>query len=294
MSRVVAVHGIAQQYESPKQLHDVWVSALEGGFQNAKLPPLAESDLSVVFWGDLFRDPAEPLKSIDPSLGPTSEVEEEFEMKFLLAMAEEATRLRGLASPSEEETEAVSKSSLRTKLAADALRLINELPAVRYLAERGALDGVLRGSLRQVATYLTRPAMRWSILDRFAQEIQPDTLVVIGHSLGSVIAYEGLYEGKAPNVRCFITLGSPLGIRGLVFDRLKSTLEGKPGAWPGNVKEWSNFADVGDVVALERDLRKDFSKKVKNLKVDNGAEVHSAVHYLTEPEVAHAIARWLD
>ena len=53
--------------------------------------------------------------------------------------------------------------------------------------------------------------------------IDADTRVVVGHSLGSVVAYEALCEyraragGYGP---ALVTLGSPLGIPNLAFDRL--------------------------------------------------------------------------
>ena len=43
---------------------------------------------------------------------------------------------------------------------------------------------------------------------------------MVGHSLGSVVAYEALCAHPEWPVRALVTLGSPLGIRNLIFDRL--------------------------------------------------------------------------
>ena len=46
------------------------------------------------------------------------------------------------------------------------------------------------------------------------------TEVIVAHSLGSVVAYEALCAHPEWPVRNLVTLGSPLGIRNLIFDQL--------------------------------------------------------------------------
>ena len=45
--------------------------------------------------------------------------------------------------------------------------------------------------------------------------------MLVGHSLGSVVAYEALCANPEWPVRMLVTLGSPLGIPNLIFDRLE-------------------------------------------------------------------------
>lgn len=76
-------------------------------------------------------------------------------------------------------------------------------------------------------------------------------LAVVGHSLGSVIAYEVLREERR-DVTLFVGLGSPLGITE-VQDRLAL-----PTAVPEGVAAWSNVSDLRDLVALDHWLRPEY------------------------------------
>lgn len=91
-----------------------------------------------------------------------------------------------------------------------------------------------------------------------------------------------------------VTLGSPLGIANLVFDRLQPPPVTGLGAWPGaEGLVWTNVADAGDVVALVKDLRPRFGEHVRNVVVHNGAKAHSVVPYLTDRLTGAAIAAGL-
>ena len=78
--------------------------------------------------------------------------------------------------------------------------------------------------------------------------------MLIGHSLGSVVAYEYVCRYRPPSVELLVTLGSPLGIPKLVFDRLTPVPADGAGAWPGPVAGWVNVADPDDIVALRKQL----------------------------------------
>jgi pimeloyl-ACP methyl ester carboxylesterase len=124
--------------------------------------------------------------------------------------------------------------------------------------------------------------------------ITADTRVVVAHSLGSVVAYETLAAMPGHSVRALVTLGSPLGIGKLIFDRLEPNPDCGLGAWPGTEDlVWTNVADRGDVVALEKDLRPRFGPRVINTVVHNGAHAHAVSAYLTDKLTGAAIARGL-
>jgi pimeloyl-ACP methyl ester carboxylesterase len=150
--------------------------------------------------------------------------------------------------------------------------------------------------LQQVRRYLTEPNLRARILEQVVQAVGDDTRVMVAHSLGSVVAYEALCAHPEWPVRALVTLGSPLGIRNLIFDRLRpapSPVSGSNtrlrGAWPWPVREWTNIADTGDVVALVKDLRPLFGDRVRGFLVSNGAKAHDILPYLTAPETGAAI-----
>ncbi|MER7584347.1 hypothetical protein [Kitasatospora sp. NPDC097691] len=129
-------------------------------------------------------------------------------------------------------------------------------------------------------------------------QIGEDTRVVVAHSLGSVVAYEALCALPGHQVRALVTIGSPLGIPNLVVSRLQPApvRDGKAvrGAWPGGDQlEWTNLADLGDVVALVKDLRPVFGERVHSATVSNGAHAHDATSYLTDELCGRAIAEGL-
>jgi hypothetical protein len=76
-----------------------------------------------------------------------------------------------------------------------------------------------------------------------------DPLIVIAHSLGSIVTYDVLCrpEFAGRDIRLLITAGSPLGI-----DNVKRRLNDRkgPGKLPTAIAQWVNFADPEDLVVL--------------------------------------------
>lgn len=63
-------------------------------------------------------------------------------------------------------------------------------------------------ALTQVSRYLSDETIRSQVQQRVLDLIDDDTRLVIGHSLGSVVAYEALHHSN--HETALITLGSPL------------------------------------------------------------------------------------
>ena len=55
MSNVVAIHGIAQTFEGCGDSKQGWLAAMNDGLEEAGHSPLRDEDLSLVFYGSLFR-----------------------------------------------------------------------------------------------------------------------------------------------------------------------------------------------------------------------------------------------
>ena len=117
--------------------------------------------------------------------------------------------------------------------------------------------------------------------------------IVIGHSQGSIIAYDVLRElDNTVDVPLFVTIGSPLGLEE-VQDHLK-----KPLAAPAGVGEWWNFADRLDPVAVDSDLADEFSTRtrIEDESVTNrdtlrisGFNPHSGIGYLAVSRVREVV-----
>jgi hypothetical protein len=69
-----------------------------------------------------------------------------------------------------------------------------------------------------------------------------------------VVAYEALHQRPDLRVGTFLTLGSPLGMPGTVFEALDPEPVAGRGVRPPGVQRWVNVADVGDLIAVPVEL----------------------------------------
>jgi hypothetical protein len=123
----------------------------------------------------------------------------------------------------------------------------------------------------EVYSYLASPSRRHLAQKTVAQAIKnTNATVVVAHSLGSIVTYETLHAFDGLGVEVFVTLGSPLGLPGAVFDMLDPAPLAGHGKRPPGLRHWINIADAGDLVALPRRLGDRFP-------VDAHEEVHMAV-----------------
>jgi pimeloyl-ACP methyl ester carboxylesterase len=141
---------------------------------------------------------------------------------------------------------------------------------------------------RQIRSYVLDRNVRDRVRERVLEGLGPETRVVVGHSLGSVAAYEALCA-STHQVKVFITLGSPLGFRRAIFDCLTSH------DWPGALERWVNLADRKDPVAIRRRLRPLFGDgtKIEDVIVNNGLRAHAITSYLEADAVRGTIAQVL-
>lgn len=250
---------------------------------------LTDDQIGVAFYGDVFRRPGRRLTA-DPIL--TAEDLDPFEQDLLMAWWEESARTDQGVIPPDARTLAVpTPRGTQT-----ALRALSASKTFAALPER-----TLLGDLRQIRDYIDDQKIRHEARQRVALAVGEDTRVLVGHSLGSVVAYEALCANPEWPVRMLVTLGSPLGIRKLIFDRLEpapalspSDGSGPRGWWPGSARAWVNVADIGDAVALVKDLRVEFGPRVECWLIDNGANAHDARPYLTAVQTGQAILAGLD
>jgi hypothetical protein len=150
---------------------------------------------------------------------------------------------------------------------------------------------------REVSTYLSNPARRQAVRDAVAEVIarnQPE--VIVAHSLGSVVAYETLWQYPALEIRLLLTLGSPLAMPGVIFERLDPQPVNGRGARPPGSAAWVNLADIGDIVATPRT---GLALHFDGLDYDNPAIIiderafHGIREYLTSPDTARILSLYL-
>lgn len=154
-------------------------------------------------------------------------------------------------------------------------------------------------------------------------EHSDERLMLIAHSMGSIIAYDvlrdiglakrqGDKEWKDFDCTFFATIGSPLGL-GKVKDEITDKRDYDPEhtrlRTPTVVTEdWMNFADPEDPVAFDSRLRDDYGENALGIRViddlvsneyrygeapNEKANHHKSYGYLRTPEMSRHIARFL-
>jgi hypothetical protein len=288
MARVVFVHGVGKQYLSEDSLVRDIVPELRGGVRLAGadcgVAVPAPEDVAVAFYGDLFRPAG---TRADDENFQAADVESDLEFELLMAWWAEAAR-------TDPRVGWAASRALRLKT---VRRALDALTGAQFL--EGVRDRVLIGNLKQVVRYLTDPDIRTRAQAAVAAHLTPDTRVVVAHSLGTVLAYEALCAAAARgedadlDVRMLVTLGSPLGMRAVVLNRLRPAPVDGRAVWPGNLRAWTNIADTTDIVAVVREIAPAFGPAVTDLVVHNGNHMHDATRYLTAIETGRAIAAGL-
>jgi hypothetical protein len=285
VGRIVCVHGIGQQVAGEQSLLSDWTPALLDGLTRAGADGMATADdVSMGSYGDLFR-PAGDLLAVGDPIFTADDVEAGLEEDLLLAWWREAAQVDPKVAPPEADTLVRAPGSAQAAL--------RQLSRSRFFG--GLTLRALVFDLKQLRRYLQDQELRAEARAAVSKLVIPETRMVVAHSLDSVVAYETLAATPSHQVRALVTLGSPLGVPNLIFGRLDPTPHHGLGTWPGpDHLDWTNVADYGDVVALEKDLRPRFRPRVINAVGHNGAHVHAVTAYLTDKLTGTAIAGGLD
>lgn len=154
-------------------------------------------------------------------------------------------------------------------------------------AQGFAVGHVSAYDLTQVRRYVRDDGFRGAVLRFLVGQDFGDEIVLIGHSLGSVIAIDLLDHLPAHvRVRRFITIGSPANAPSL-NEGSERLLKKFP---YGRVDDWSNLFNPGDVVTGGRGLASTFPA-AQDFAVDLGLLEHDAGVYLGHPAAASLVAQ---
>jgi pimeloyl-ACP methyl ester carboxylesterase len=156
------------------------------------------------------------------------------------------------------------------------------------------------------------------VREQLKQELRPllengDKVLLIGHSLGSVISYDTLWalsqlEHLPGKIDLFLTIGSPLGMNYVQKRLLGNKYKDHHKKYPSNIRNWVNISAVGDITPLDRNLADDYkgmlkpdntqsitdySKDIYNyFQNEEGLNFHRSYGYLVNPAVGNVIADW--
>jgi len=138
-----------------------------------------------------------------------------------------------------------------------------------------------------------------------------ESVLIIAHSMGSVIAYDTLWElsheEHRPGKVDLLCIGSPLGAK-FVQRRLLGHKHTGNMRFPTNIRRWTNVSAEGDITALDSCFGDDFSEMLTLNIVDSindhcnnvynyyrdkqGLNVHRSYGYLINPVVGKVISDW--
>lgn len=280
---VLGIHGFAPK-PPVEQLSRSWRQSLEEGLGRNVAIAEPRFDFEMVYWADLLhphpiRDDPEPYRRA-PGDDPLPCYSDDWLDEMVAdvvgigeSMLDQAMKLLGFHQRT---------ARLLTRICEDC---------ERYIAEpelRGTIRERLHGAL---ARHRGRP------------------LVLIAHSVGSVIAYEVLRELEPedgephdPWIHHFLTVGSPMG-----FPYITHELSQKrpPNRVPTTVRRWTNFADRRDPATLDVHLRDDFPRNRYGVSIDDDLVIntytdpegarnsHKIFGYLRTPELSRRLAEMI-
>ncbi len=180
------------------------------------------------------------------------------------------------------------------------------------------LSGALKSTSEETRQYFQNEHnIGCNVREVLKKELRPilgnnEKVLLIGHSMGSIIAYDTLWElshlehhpGK---VDILLTLGSPLGMRYVRKRLVGNNYSGKK-KYPTNIQRWINISSTGDLTSLNHSFAHDFAE-MKQLGLvesiedhchgiynffhnEKGLNCHRSYGYMVNPAVGKVIADW--
>jgi hypothetical protein len=272
---VVYVHGIGNKVASPK-LKLSWDHAL---FNRN----LAERSI-MAYWADIRyeRPILEPGDLAPQEFGPGDAV-----------MPPETSQGDGV--PTTDFSEAYARELLMTysveQSGAESF-VIDPTRPIPSLVRRPGFWLASRVFIKDAHAYFFDRDQRAAIADRLRDALRAaeEPILLLGHSLGSIISYDILHEDEFRDIQlvAFITFGSQLGVRA-VQDHVRNPLEVPPAARA----RWHNYLDKDDLSPMRRLLTPFFRPyDIEDHWVENPSpNDHDGVSYLSETRLRSAADR---
>ncbi|MDA0705153.1 MAG: hypothetical protein O2907_04550 [Proteobacteria bacterium] len=135
-------------------------------------------------------------------------------------------------------------------------------------------------------------------------------ILLIAHSMGSVIAFDSLWQMSRRDrddvqIDTLLTMGSPLG-QHFIQKRIKGHDAIGAIRFPDNIRRWINLAAVGDLTAIDPKLQNDFGamleyglveciddREIYNwFRLNGELNPHAEFGYLVNARTADAVVDW--
>lgn len=249
---VIGIHGLG---EKPPEnvLRSWWLQSLHEGALRYQVD-LKDLDFELVYWADILHPvPLDPEVSDQES---PLHIAEPYVPRMRATPPRTPGLRRRIASFLEEKFSRI---------------ILNEDFTINY---QSVTDRLIRRYFKDLDAYYATepdhpgagPTARQRIRNRLAavlEKHQGDRILLIAHSMGSIVAFDVLNLHPHLEVDTLVTVGSPLGfpvvISRIAGDRRDTGLpEGGLPIPEGICRQWLNLADVEDYVAFDFHLADDF------------------------------------
>ncbi|MCV9946610.1 hypothetical protein [Rhizobium sp. BT-175] len=287
--RLIFIHGINNQTLTVDQVKDRWLAALQEGWKELGLTAPAGLTVEAAYYADILAK-ASGEKTLAVEMGDAGEPGAGVAIEFLRAYAEEA----GVTEQelhSAAEAEGIPQEAIAQGVPHEGWVIAFATALERVLPTKGRYVSKLL--LRQAAVYIGDPVLAAKIDDTVFKQVfkgKPDPMVVVGHSLGSVVGYRLLASDPFAerNVPLLATLGSPLSV-----DMFKPILP-KLGSFPRPpITRWINGRNLHDFVTLGKSITKKsigFDGVEDEIQIlDNPDDRHDIRSYLRSAKIARAV-----
>jgi hypothetical protein len=293
---IIGIHGLGNKPDK-ETLSIWWKSALLEGFQKQGLK-VPKFKFELVYWADLFYD-----QTLSQGVKDT-------DSPYYLSEA----YLPSPSTPPEKKDLGFRRKFLEfIQNQLDSI-FLNDDFTLNY---QSVSDAIIHKYFKELEIYYgkeddqirLKQQSRKRLLDML-NKYKYDDILLIGHSMGSIIAYDVLqFESEVPKIHSFFSIGAPLGlpfIRAKIANEMKEAGLSIELSTPECIqKSWHNFADLEDKVAIDFRLRRSFSASSNNIYVidhevindyKNGNEQnpHKSFGYLRTSIFAQGLAAFLN
>jgi hypothetical protein len=283
--RLVLVHGRSQEGRDPKEIKAEWLNALQIGAGKLGREIPRNLDVALPYYGDTLDAFVEQLDApLAEDIKARGNPNDSEFLEFQGRVADEL-RIKAQITDDQVNAEYASNTKPRGPLNWDWVQAI-----LRALDKYG--PGMSKKTVelftRDVFLYITRPGIQSEVDKIVANALTLEPTVIVGHSLGSVVAYHLLRtDPRSLQVPLYVTVGSPLGIRAIREQLIPLRFPRPP------LAAWYNAFDTRDTIALYP-LNKDnfaVTPEVENYdgvknQTDNR---HGIAGYLNDPQIAGRI-----
>ncbi len=297
---ILGIHGLGNK-PSSTLLEKWWEASMNEGITILG-KPVPDIHFKLIYWADVFYE--KPLDENIQDLDDPLYLDERYTPAPLNDKKEDHSVRQKVLDILEKELDRIFlNDDLSINFSSIADSIIHRY--FKELDEYYSKDLLVHGQDGKRARDIIRERLAEAL-----EEYQEDDILLIGHSMGSIIAYDAV-QNRVPDIdiHTLVTMGSPLGfpvIMGkIAADRNLELPRMNKLKTPESVKKkWFNLSDLEDRIALIYRLSENFDAnrsgvRVTDFIVHNNYEIngernpHKSFGYLRTPEMAGIIYDFL-